>query len=192
MMMVLIILLGLTGCAVVPVAVVAGGAMAGYAVAKRSGPQGLIHEMQLKAEILETWRKNNLKELPIIVNGDRVMICGYYQDDVQKHIDLITKPEVKMIDATSKTLMGETDKVKDNMLKIKVKSVLLANPLTQSRNYDITVIDEVVYLLGVAYNQQEKEEIIETVTSMKGIRHFEYDIDVKEGPISFLNRSQAS
>lgn len=169
----------LSGCAVVPVAVVGGTMVVGHAAMGRKGPAAVIDDIKLSSKIISNWQKEGLVPLKILVYEGKVMLCGHCLDS-RRYIDLI-EGAVKIVDATYQGQTFIDDYMGDKILQAKIKANLLTNSLIQSRNYKLFVLNGVVHVLGTAYTEEEKDALIACVSGMTGFIRFEYDIDIVPG-----------
>jgi osmotically-inducible protein OsmY len=82
----------------------------------------------------------------------------------------------------------------DTWITMQVKSKLLSNKEVHSMNYNVETIDNIVYILGIAKNETEKEKVISLAESVKKVNKVVDYIRVKyntsDSPNNSSNYSQ--
>jgi len=189
-MIALLLLSLISGCAVVPVAIVGATAAGLYSVSGRKGTDGFLKDFQLKRKIKEIWEDKKLKQLPFLVYDSKVMIYGYYEKDIQNHANAVKDVCEKIIDATYKKTDEAKDKgidqINDKLIYTQIAAGMLAKQEINSRNYKFTVENGVLYIIGTAYTEEEKTACLVYLESFKGIKRVESDIEVIPGGTSIL------
>jgi len=158
----------------------ATGAAAGVgtAASKEGGLRGAITDGGIKAAINEAWFKYNIEtfsKLSTTVNQGRVLLTGVVQDpeDRVEAVRLVWQVEgVKQVMneirvADSEGLPGF---VRDNWITTRLRTALTFDGGVQSLNYSIDTVQGVVYLMGVAMNQNELNKVLQTARTIPNVK----------------------
>ncbi len=155
----------LNGCVVAAVGVAAGG---GYTMGQERGPGGVVSDTQIKTVLNAKWAKDDSKILDYVdlnVFEGRVLLTGNVPNpqirdeavaDAQK-IDGV-KEVINNVTIGERSTVGST--ASDNWILTRLRSSLTFDGSVSSLNYSLQVVDGVVYILGSAKNQAEKDLVI--------------------------------
>jgi osmotically-inducible protein OsmY len=166
----------LSGCA----PVIVGGAATTVATAatEERGIGGVWDDTKIKTQIL--WHYSQEAQGPsgevdVVVRQGRVLLTGTV-DQPQKKIDAVrlawkvpgvreVVDEIKI--GSDTTLSGYA---KDSWITTKAKSGLLFDEEIHSVNYNVQTLDGVVYVMGVAPNEQELKRVLDRVSRVAGVK----------------------
>ncbi len=158
----------------------ATGAAAGVgtAASKEGGLSGAVTDASIKGKINELWFQYNIEtfsKLSTTVNQGRVLLTGVVQnpEDRVEAVRLVWQVEgVKQVIneirvADSEGLPGF---VRDNWITTRLRTALTFEKNVQSLNYSIDTVQGVVYLMGVAMNQQELNKVLELARTIPNVK----------------------
>lgn len=167
----------LQGCTALGVATTAG-ATAGIAVAQEGGARRAWNDGVIQARINELWLRHDatmFRKLDLTVNQGRVLITGVVQDPEHRveAVRLAWKPpgveqvinEIRV--AESEGIMGFA---RDNWAATRLRTAITLDRDVQSINYNIDVVQGIVYLMGVAQSKAELNRVIETARTIPDIK----------------------
>lgn len=168
------ILFNLTGCAIIGIATTA---TTGMMIAEERTTGDIIDDNLIKTKIKNELFKTDFNNLfaKVDVNSyeGRVMLTGTvteqkYMDEAVK-ISWSIKGVKEVINEIQISTQPQSNKVMDSWLTTQVKIKFLLNKELQSVNYTIEVHNKVVYLLGVAQNQNEIDLALQIASKTKGV-----------------------
>jgi osmotically-inducible protein OsmY len=171
-----LIVMASAGCT--PVGVATGvGATAGIAAAKEGGLKQSLRDAQISATINDLWFKYSVeafRKLNLTVEQGRVLVTGVVQDPEQR-VEAIRlawqAPYVKQV--INEVQVADSDGIKgfvrDTWITTQIRSGILLDREVSSVNYTIDTVQGVVYLMGVAQNQEELNRVIERARSTKHV-----------------------
>lgn len=158
----------------------ATGAAAGVgsAASKEGGLSGAVTDASIKGKINELWFQYNIEtfsKLSTTVNQGRVLLTGVVQnpEDRVEAVRLVWQVKgVKQVIneirvADSEGLPGF---VRDNWITTRLRTALTFEKNVQSLNYSIDTVQGVVYLMGVAMNQQELNKVLEIARTIPNVK----------------------
>lgn len=170
-------LLVLAGCAPIGLAASAG-ATAGVASAQDGGIRGAITDNTIRLQIIDFWFKKDLKmfqQLSVTVKEGRALLTGvlptadmrveavrlaWQADGIRQVINEITVNE-----------SGEwSAPVTDRWISSSIKTQIILDKNVQSVNYNIETANGVVYVMGVAQDEQELERVLNYARNMRNVK----------------------
>lgn len=166
-----------SGCT--PIGLAAGaGATLGVSAAKEGGLEAATQDLKINAHISDRWFKYNTEtfsRLNITVNQGRVLLTGVVDnpDHRVEAVRLAWQVEgVKQVINEIKIAESEGGSgfVKDKWITMRLRTALTFNKDIQSINYTIDTVQRVVYLMGVARNQQELQRVIEVARTIPNVK----------------------
>ncbi len=120
---------------------------------------------------------NLFSSVKVKVNEGRVLLLGNV-DSSEKQIiaekaawgqrgvkEVINKINIKLTDNSS-----IADVTKDSLITAEIKAKILARKNIKSVNYSVNTVDNIVYLMGIAQNSKELNEVIATARGIKGVK----------------------
>ena len=176
----MILLLGcvpfaLSGCTAVSIV---SGAVAGLQATQEGGISAAASDARIQIEINDLLFKYDVDtygRLDLTVNQGRVLITGVVQDPDKRveAVRLAWQPRgVKQVIneirvAKSEGLRGFAS---DAWITSRLRAKLTLDGDVASLNYTIDTVQGTVYLMGVAYNQDELDRVIETARTISGVQ----------------------
>lgn len=166
----LVISLLLTSC--VPAMICAGGgALGAVAIRNRTGISGTLRDNAIHANILSSLSKVSLfKNIEVSVKHSRVLLLGYVENQEQKMkaIELASKAKgvTEVIDGIKigyRTTLEHS--MTDTAITSRIKSAMAVDGNVHCLNFNITTYDNVVYILGTAENELERDIVINIARS---------------------------
>jgi osmotically-inducible protein OsmY len=148
-----------------PITVIGAGAIIGTTAAEERGIEGLASDTTIRAKINYAWMTHDSKlidQISLSVQKGVVVLTGIAENQKIK-MDAVrlakeTKGVGKVIDEIKLgTPTGFQDYTRDAWISAKLKTAILMDERIRSRNYSIRTVDKILYLTGIAQNQQELE-----------------------------------
>lgn len=172
-------LITLSGCA--PFFILGGSAKAGTTLTKEQTVGSSIDDIniwtKIKADFLRDHKKipGVLTNVSVEVSEGRVLLTGNLEsaDDRLKVLRISWEQngvrevinEIKL----TRSNPGFKQYAKDSWITTQAKTKLLAEKNIRSVNYTIESIDNIVYVLGIAKDQDELNLVISVIESIKGV-----------------------
>ena len=159
----------------------ATGAAAGVgtAASKEGGIGGAFTDASIKAKINDAWLQYDIdtfSKLSTTVNQGRVLLTGVVQDpeDRVEAVRLVWQvPGVKQVmnEIRVADSEGAPGFVRDTWITTRLRTALTFEKNVQSLNYSIDTVQGVVYLMGVAMNQQELDKVTQIARTIPNVKH---------------------
>lgn len=158
----------------------ATGAAAGVgtAASKEGGIGGAFTDAGIKAKINDAWLKYDIdtfSKLSTTVNQGRVLLTGVVQnpEDRVEAVRLVWQVggvkqvmnEIRVADSE-----GAPGFVRDTWITTRLRTALTFEKNVQSLNYSIDTVQGVVYLMGVAMNQQELDKVTQIARTIPNVK----------------------
>lgn len=187
----------LSACSPLGIATGAGAAI-GIAAAQEGGISGAADDFRIKAKISDLWFKYDLEtfaKLSLTVDQGRVLITGVVQNP-EHRVEAVRRAwqvdGVKQVINEIRVASGEgvPGFIRDSWITTRLRTALTFDRQVQSVNYSVETVQGIVYLMGVAQNQQELDHVIETARTIPHVRQvISY---VKQAGESFDTSNDAS
>ncbi len=179
----------LNGCAG---ALVGAGATVGVAAAQEGGLGRALTDAQIQAAINKMWLEHDAKlfvKLDLTVNQGRVLITGVVQNPEARveAVRLAWKPKgVKQVIneirvAKSGGIMGFS---RDTWITTRLRSAITFKRDIQSINYSIDTVQGTVYLMGVAQNQRELNQVTQIARTIPDVKQVVSYVKIVGKPLS--------
>jgi osmotically-inducible protein OsmY len=180
----------LSGCAGLGLATGAA-ATVGIAAAQEGGLNRAATDSWIKLQINESWFRYDVEtfaKLSTRVNQGRVLLTGVVQDpeDRVEAVRLVWQvPGVKQVINEIRVAKSTGIKgfVQDGWITSRLRAQLTLDRSVQSINYSIDTVQGIVYLMGVARNQAELNQVIETARTIAGVRQVVSYVKMSGEPI---------
>ncbi len=191
-----VLLVGLAGlgqltsaCAV---AVVGGGAAAGagaVALQDRSA-EGVLSDTRIRTDINDLWYEESrdlYARINLQVQDGRVLLSGQVVDP-QTRVDAVrlawqvegVKEVINEIEIDDETTL--TDRFRDTQIGIEMRNKLRFDKDVRSLNYSVEVVNQQIYLLGVAQDQAELDRVMAHARDVRYVRRVVNYVRIKEPP----------
>lgn len=165
----LTLLLGAAAAGCTPTGLAVGGAAAaGVAASQERGLQGALNDTDIRLQINHLWLQESetlFRKVNLQVQEGRVLLSGVVPDPETRvaavrlawRADGVREVinEIEIADTSSLT-----DMVLDTSIATKLKTRLLLDREVFSINYSIEVVNQTIYLMGVAQDQAELDRVI--------------------------------
>lgn len=155
------------GCTLPGTAVSAGGAAA-MAASQERGLQGAMRDQRIRLDINHYWLQESeelFRKVNLQVRNGRVLLTGKVGNpDLRvEAVRLAWKPYgvtevINEIEVTNKSSL--TSYARDTWINTQLKTKLLIDKDVAALNYSIETVNQVVYLIGLAQNQQELDRVV--------------------------------
>lgn len=158
--------------------VTGAAAVTGVSAAQEGGLNRAYSDTKIKVMINDAWFQYSVEafqKLSTTVNQGRVLVTGVVQnpDHRVEAIRLVWQvPGVVQVINEVRVAESEgiTGYVKDTWITSRLRGTLTLDRNVQSINYTIDTVQGVIYLMGVAQNQEELNRVIETARTISGVK----------------------
>ena len=181
------------GCAP---AVIVGGASVLDSATQEKGLGGTIKDTEIRAKINFLWFKHSsemYQGLSLSVQEGKVMITGSVKNPVHKTeaegIAWTVKGVQEVINniELEEDLQYDSSYINDLRIQKEVGAKLLLEDGIRSRNYNVSVHNRTVYILGVAQSQEEMSRALEFARRVGGVRKVVSYLRLKSEPVTSSN-----
>ena len=178
----------LSGCAGF---VIGAGATAGVATVQERGISGSIDDTKIRADINAAWLGEDgqmFRKVNLDIYEGRVMLTGIVLTEIQrdKAISLTWKVngvrEVINEIQVNPAGQGFKDLSHDTLIQEKLQTKLLFDENIKNVNYVVNVVDSVIYVLGLAQDQNEADRVIAQASDISGVKRVVNYIRLKSDP----------
>ena len=175
----------LSSCA--PVLVMGTATTLTTSAAEERGIGGVISDTEIKARIKLKWseEKPALGDMiDVTVRQGRVLLTGVVNRPENK-IDAIrlTWTIVGVQEVIDETTIGDQgswgEYTSDAWISTKIKSKLLVDNDVRSLNYNIQTVNGIVYIMGIAQDQKELDQVIDYARHVSGVKKVNSYVRVK-------------
>ena len=182
------LLLLATNTACTPIgAVVGAGATAGVAAMSERGVEVTANDFAIHAKVLEKVASANhslVAKLGFEVYESKVLVVGPVTDEAEmaKVIELIWQIDgvAKVInELTVEASGGLFDATRDSWISTQLKAALTFDGNVYAINYGIETNNKVIYLVGIAQNQQELDRVIAHARAIDYVRRVVSHVRIK-------------
>ena len=160
--------LGQVTASCVPAAAVGTGATVGATASQERGFSGVVDDTRIRLEINHYWFQASeeiFSKINLQVQEGRVLLTGTIADP-QTRVDAVRlawqaegiKEVINEIEVDDDTTV--TDWARDIKISQQLKNKLLFDKDVSSLNYSIEVVNQRIYLIGVARDQAELDRVI--------------------------------
>ena len=179
-----VIALLLGGC----VGVAAGaGATVGVAAYQERGIEAAAIDLNLEAQIVKLWLQQDdtlVLKLGVEAYESRILLTGVVEDP-EMRADAVrlawkvigVKEVINEIQVTSDS--GIVDLARDSWITTQLKSKLTLDNKVLAINYAIETVNGIVYLIGIAQNQDELDRVIAHSRTISYVRRVISHVRVK-------------
>lgn len=153
-------------------------AVTGISAAQEGGLSRATSDAAIKLRINEAWFQYDVEafqKLSTTVNQGRVLITGAVQNPEHRVEAVRLAWQVKDVQQVINEIrVAESEGVKgfvrDNWITSRLRGSMTLDRNVQSINYSIETVQGIVYLMGVAQNQQELNHVIEKARTISGVK----------------------
>ena len=116
-----------------------------------------------------------------------VQLSGFVESESERAAAVADAKKVSGVKEVRDNLQVRSDRsagqaVDDTTLSAKVKSALVANPVTKARQINVATADGVVQLSGFVDSASEKSTATEVARSVAGVRSVKNELEMKPAP----------
>ena len=146
-------------------------------VQERSPKQAAL-DILIKAKIEEAMFSNNYEKLfskvRVIVYEGRVLLVGTVdQEDMKEKANSISWGTKNVKEVANYITIGKNDLidyVKDTRISLEFRAKLLTDKEISEVNFSVTTENRVLYIVGIAQNDQELNKVIEHASNIAGVK----------------------
>jgi len=151
------------------------------------GAKGVFNDTEIRAQIDAAWLRKSPSlfiNLGLEVQNGCVLLTGSVTNSKAREEAAILAGQVKGVKAVYDEIkIGEPhsfgDKAEDMWISTKIRTELFATSGIHSNNYSITTFNGVVYLIGIAQNQQELKNALQIIKEIKGVKKIVNHMEIK-------------
>ena len=172
---VLCILLITSSCSQV---IIGGATSSGMIIVQERSPKQAAIDILIKAKIEEAMFSNNYEKLfskvRVIVYEGRVLLVGTVgQQDMKEKANTISWDTQNVKEVANYITIGKNDLidyVKDTRISLEFRAKLLTDKEISEVNFSVTTENRILYIVGVAQNDQELNKVIEHASNIAGVK----------------------
>ena len=172
------------------VAVVGGGAAAGAVAVQDRGAEGVLSDTRIRTDIGNLWYEESrdlYARINLQVQEGRVLLSGRVVDP-QTRVDAVrlawqvegVKEVINEIEIDDETTL--TDRFRDTQIGIEMRNKLRFDKDVRSLNYSVEVVNQQIYLIGVAQDQAELDRVMAHARDVRYVRRVVNYVRIKEPP----------
>jgi osmotically-inducible protein OsmY len=185
-----ILLAGLT-TACEPVTMAMGaGASVGVAAAEERGVEGAVDDIKIRAQINDLWFRQDVQlyqDVGLTVNEGRVMLTGAVKKP-ETRIDAVrlswqaagVRQVIDEIQVTDQS--GLSDYAKDAWIANNLRGRLMFDKGVKNVNYTVDVVNQVVYVMGIAQDNDELDRVIAHARDISNVKRVVSHVVLKSDP----------
>ncbi|WP_241911763.1 BON domain-containing protein [Telmatospirillum siberiense] len=171
-------------------AVLGGAATVGVGAAEERGLEGAVDDTKIRAEINDLWFRQDFdlyRDVTLTVTEGRVMLTGSVKKP-ETRVDAVrlawqaagVRQVLDEIQVEDKS--GMMDYAGDVWIANKLRTRLMFDSQIKNINYTVDVVNGVVYLMGIAQNQEELDRVIATARDISDVRRVVSHVVLKNDP----------
>jgi osmotically-inducible protein OsmY len=173
-----------------PVVLVGAGAAGGVASTQERGTKGILSDTRIRTEINHLWFQESTElygSINLQVQEARVLLTGTVADP-QTRVDAVrlvwqvegVKEVINEIEIDDKSSLS--DWFTDAKIGAELRNKLRFDKAVSSINYSVEVVNQNVYLIGVAQDQAELDRVIAHAKDVDYVRHIVNYVRLKDDP----------
>ncbi len=176
-----------TACAV---AVVGGGAAAGAVAVQDRGAEGVLDDTRIRTDINNLWYEESrdlYSRINLQVQEGRVLLSGRVVDP-QTRVDAVrlawrvdgVKEVINEIEIDDESTLS--DRFRDTQIGIELRNKLRFDKEVSSLNYSVEVVNQHIFIIGVAQDQAELDRVMAHARDVRYVRRVVNYVRIKEPP----------
>ncbi len=163
--------------------VIATGAVSTVTAVRQKSFSNTRSDVMISAEIVASLLKNGLKEpnnmVGVNVDEGRVMLTGVVRDEDKADLASELAWKIKGVKEVIDEIQIKEEKfgavdfataIIDSAITTEIKTKLILNKEISSINFQVTTVNHVAYIIGVAKSERESKEIIKTIAKTAGVK----------------------
>ena len=156
-------------------------------VQERSSKQAAI-DILIKAKIEEAMFSNDYDKLfskvRVIVYEGRVLLVGtVIEESIKETANQISWNTKNVKEVANYITIGKNDLIdyfKDTRISLELRAKMLADKKVSEVNFSVTTENRILYLVGVAQNNEELNKVIEHASNIAGVKKIVNLIKLKD------------
>ena len=181
----LILLVFLPSCSQV---LIGGATSSSMIIVQERSPQQAAADILIKTKIEESMFSNNYEKLfskvRVIVYEGKVLLVGTVEsEEIKEKADEISWNTKSVLEVANYISIGKNDLidyVKDTRISLELRAKLLTDKDVSEINYSVTTENRVLYLVGIAKNNNELDKVIEHSSNIAGVKRIINLINLKD------------
>jgi osmotically-inducible protein OsmY len=137
---------------------------------QKRGVSGFFKDNLLHAKITKALFRQHKGSVTPLIHKGRVMLVGYVNSKID-HQNVLTKleklSEIKRLDDYLVIGTAPDNALNDTYLSQSLQSSLFFDTRISSQNYHITASHKILYIIGTARSESEKQHVLKHAESMK-------------------------
>lgn len=179
----------ITGCTAAIIGTATVTTIAGVANRQERSIGIIVDDTIIKAKIKNKFRKADFKNLFLVVSVksvDRSVVLTGVVDDPKLRVDAVRLAwSVKGVKTVSDEIQISSKHQNDSYFKdaaitVSIKSKLILNKYIKSLNYNIQTVNGIVYVIGIAKNQDELDLVLDIVSRASGVKKVINYVEVRD------------
>lgn len=158
--------------------IIGGATSSGMIIVQERSPKQAAIDILIKAKIEEAMFSNNYEKLfskvRVIVYEGRVLLVGTVgQEDMKEKADTISWDTQNVKEVANYITIGKNDLidyVKDTRISLEFRAKLLTDKEISEVNFSVTTENRILYIVGIAQNDQELTKVIEHASNIAGVK----------------------
>ena len=158
--------------------IIGGATSSGMIIVQERSPKQAAIDILIKAKIEEAMFSNNYEKLfskvRVIVYEGRVLLVGTVgQEDMKEKADTISWDTQNVKEVANYITIGKNDLidyVKDTRISLEFRAKLLTDKEISEVNFSVTTENRVLYIVGIAQNDQELNKVMEHASNIAGVK----------------------
>jgi osmotically-inducible protein OsmY len=182
--------LSCAACDPVTLTVVGAGGAVGMGASEERGLEGAIDDTKIRADINQLWAANNFdtfRQVSMTITEGRVLLTGSVEKP-ETRVDAVrlawqasgVRQVIDEIQVTDES--GVMDYLRDSWIADKLRTQLLFDGKVRNVNYTVDVVNGVVYLMGIAQDQDELDRVIAYARDISDVKKVVSHVLLKTDP----------
>ena len=182
--------LTLSACDPVTVTVVGTGGAVGMGAAEERGLEAAVDDTKIRTAINALWVQEDFtlfREVTLTVNEGRVMLTGSVEKP-ETRVEAVrlawqaagVRQVIDEIQVTDQS--GIASSLQDSWIANKLRTELMFDSGIKNINYTVDVENSIVYLMGIAQNQEELDRVIAAAREISGVKKVVNHVLLKTDP----------
>ena len=158
--------------------VIGGATSSGMIIVQERSPKQAAIDILIKAKIEEAMFSNDYDKLfskvRVIVYEGRVLLVGtVVEKDMKEKANQISWDTNGVKEVANYITLGKNnliDYVKDTRISLELRAKMLTDKEISEVNFNITTENRILYIVGIAQNDQELNKVIEHASNIAGVK----------------------
>ena len=164
--------------------IVVGSLATGSMVTREKSAKDMKDDIWISAQIITKYTGKGLNgfknTVDVTVNEGRVLLTGVVRDPKKEElaVNLAWKVdgvkevinEIQLLEDPSYRPKNFSRATLDMILTLEIETKLLIKPQLKSANYKINTVNGVVYLMGIAADEEELNKALDIVARVRGVK----------------------